>query len=405
MTSIFQKNPYVFIDKEDNRKLVNTVTGEKLLCGEKIIEIISFLEEPKNLSDITLHFEEIKNDIPNVLSSLVAKKFLIKNQEFEKAITALKPYTPHLFNLPQLLEKTHSNITEASVGFIGIPLGIGNRGNGAAGNFPNILRAFTSKYGVNLSTKISFDSIGSTNEFEQILDLIQQKKLFDLGNIFFDSKESPHFMYKKIHTISKKIFVEAKIIPFFIGGDHSISYPIIKAALDKYGEDLCVLHFDAHTDTYKSTYDKINHNHDIHHHGNFLSKCFEVGLKHAYQFGIRGIVNMNQKSNENQTIYWAHQIQEILSNEIVIKSLPKDKKYYITFDFDVIDPIYFKGTSTPVINGLTIRECKQLLRKVLHDKEIIGIDIVELYGDNEEAEITKQIACEIIFELLNGINN
>lgn len=405
MSSVFQINPYVLIDKEDQRKLVNTVTGEKLLVGDKIIEIVQFLQNAKSEKEMLQKFPDIGEDLTGILDTLTHKKYLIKDNAFDKAITAIKPYTPHLFNLPYLTESKAAKITSKPVGFVGVPLGVGNRSNYSSSEFPNSLRAFSSKYNINLGpgAVLETEALGGKERYIALFELIKNKRLYDLGNVFFDSKESPNFMYEKTYNLSKQLFDQDKVTPFFIGGDHSVSAPVIKAAIEKYGDDLCVLHFDAHTDTYSSTYDKIKHHNEVHHHGNFMSKCFEFGLKHAYQFGIRGLVNFNQKSNENQSIYWAHKLIEQIENEHTFEELPKDKKYYVTFDFDIIDPIYFKGTTTPVINGLSTSQCKQLILSTLKNKEIIGVDIVELYVDAPEAEINKQIACEIIFELLNVI--
>lgn len=406
MSSVYQINPYVLIDKEDQHKIVNTVTGEKLLVGDKIIEITEFLQHPKSMHELLQQFPDIAADLSGILDTLTHKKYLIKDNAFDIAITAIKPYTPHLFNLPYLSESKTAHYTSKPIGFIGVPLGVGNRSNHSSSEFPNSLRAFSNKYNINLGPEAVFETnaLGEKERYSHLLELIKNKRLFDLGNVFFDSKESPNFMYEKTYQLSKKLFDQDKIIPFFIGGDHSMSAPVIKAAIEKYGNDLCVLHFDAHTDTYSSTYDKIKHPHEVHHHGNFMSKCFASGLKHAYQFGIRGLVNFSQKSNKNRSIYWAHKLVELIKNKHPFEELPKDKKYYITFDFDILDPVYFKGTTTPVINGLSVDQCKELLWTTLKNKAIIGVDIVELYTDTPEQEINKQIACEIIFELLNAID-
>ncbi|PTT27092.1 hypothetical protein DBR28_17450, partial [Chryseobacterium sp. HMWF028] len=311
-------------------------------------------------------------------------------------------HTPHLFNLPY--RSIDASLDKKSVGFIGIPLGIGNKENINSSLLANVLRSYTKKYGLDLSAASLVESNvfgGTTEDYQVLLGKIKGGEIFDYGNIFFNTQESPNFMYEKIYRIAQKTFDRENLIPFFIGGDHSISYPLIKAAIDKYGDDLCVLHFDAHTDTYTSDYDKIKNIDTIHHHGNFMTKCFEDGLKHAFQFGIRGIVNNRQKSNENRTIIWAHEVKRIIKNSELFKDIPAGKKYYITFDFDVLDPVYFSNTSTPVINGLTYEECKETFNTLLAGKEIIGCDIVEVYPNGND--LASQIVCQVIFDLMNNI--
>lgn len=407
MGVMIQTNPYVIIDNSNSDKLSNKLTGEKILCGEKIIELINFLKGPKSYVDIEAAFFDIKDELPQLIDALLAKKFLLKPGQLEEAVTTISPCTPHLFNLPFLAKNRKQASKDKNVVFVGVPLGIGNKSNNSSSTYPNALRNYTDKYGIKLNRESSFNpkSVGLSKEFEGLKKLIDEGRLFDIGNMFFDMNESPEFCYEKIATLAKGLYKDGDTqIPFFLGGDHSISYPLIKSAVETFGDDLCVIHFDAHTDTYGSPYHQIKHHRKIHHHGNFLTKCFEAGLKHAYQFGIRGLVNSNQSgNNEFQTIYWSSETKELIKANHLFDELPKDKKYYVTFDFDVLDPLFFKGTTTPVINGFSLEECQYLIKTVLQDRQVIGLDIVELYTNVDDLTMTHQIAAQFIFNLLNAI--
>jgi agmatinase len=402
MNTKIQANPYIVKENPNEDKLSNTLTGEKILCGEKIIELILFLKEPKDLASIEGKFEEIKEELPQLIQTLLLKKFLFEEDKIEDSITTITPCNPHLYNLPYLSKSKKQQLIDKAIVFVGVPLGIGNKSNSSSSLYPNSFRNYLAKYGLKLDKESFLNFKAFNSEFENVKMLKDEGRLFDLGNVFFDLNESPTFCYQKIETIARGLFKEATSqLPFFIGGDHSISFPIIKAAIDQYGDDLCVIHFDAHTDTYDSPYSQIKHNQKIHHHGNFLTKCFESGLRHAYQFGIRGIVNCNHKENIHQSIFWCNELKNLIKENDSFSSLPKNKKYYVTFDFDVLDPLCFSGTTTPVIDGLTLNECAKLIELVLKDKEIIGIDIVELYTDKGELNQTHQIANYIILQLLN----
>jgi agmatinase len=407
MESKIQANPYIFKDSSTEDKLSNKLTGETILCGETIIELINFLKEPKEFNLIEEKFYEIKDELPQLIHTLLAKKFLFKENDVEDSVTAIRPCAPHLFNLPFLSKQKLHNLNKKAIVFVGVPFGMGNKINTTSAYYPNSLRNYTQKYRIKLDRDSVFNTnaIGFDNEFQTLKQIKEEGRLFDNGNIFFDSNESLTFCYDKIGKISKVLFEDsANQIPFFIGGDHSISYPIIKSALEKFGDDLCVIHFDAHTDTYDSPYSKINHHKKNHHHGNFLTECFKAGLKQVYQFGIRGLVNCNQDENEFQTIYWCNQTKKLIQENHAFDELPKNKKYYVTFDFDVLDPQFFNGTSTPVINGFTLEECTSLIKLVLKDKEVIGLDVVELYTDKNDLELTHQVASQFIFNLLNAIS-
>ncbi len=407
MNSIIQTNPYVLVDSEAKDKLSNKLTGEKILCGDKIIELVNFLKAPRAYESIEQEFSEIKEQLPQVIDALLAKKFLLKPDQLEEAVTTITPCTPHLFNLPFFSKSKKNEINDKGIVFVGVPLGIGNKTNQTASYYPNALRNYSEKYGIKLNAGSNFNvkSFGPKNNYQNLQTLIDEGRLFDIGNMFFDLNESPDFCYEKVESIASDLFKESeKQIPFFVGGDHSISYPLIKAAVDEFGNDLCVIHFDAHTDTYGSPYNQIKHGKKIHHHGNFLTKCFENGLKHAYQFGIRGMVNSNQSdTSEFQTIYWSGETKELIKSGHLFEELPKDKKYYVTFDFDVLDPLFFAGTTTPVINGFTLEECQYLINHVIKGRDIVGVDVVELYTDKGEIGVTHQIAIQFILDLLNAI--
>lgn len=172
-----------------------------------------------------------------------------------------------------------------------------------------------------------------------------------------------------------------------LGGDHFITYPLLKAHVARHGP-LALVQFDAHQDTWHPEAGRIDH-------GSFVARAVMEKLidpKHSIQIGIRTIAPS------------AHGIEMIDANRIetlgvagVVKRILKRvgrKKAYLTFDIDALDPAFAPGTGTPVAGGLTSREALLMLRglKSIH---FVGFDVVEVSPPYDHAEITAIAAAHI----------
>lgn len=185
-----------------------------------------------------------------------------------------------------------------------------------------------------------------------------------------------------------------------IGGDHSTTLPILRAAHKKYGK-LALIHFDAHLDTYPAAWGCE------YHHGTFARHAFQEGLvdpKKSYQIGIRGPLagkddlDFVQKSGVN--VITIDDIRkpglEVFLNQLKISP---DLPTYISFDIDCLDPAFAPGTGTPVVGGLTTYEVQRILRS-LHLPKLIGADIVEVCPAYDHGDITQLAAVDVLFEML-----
>ena len=124
-----------------------------------------------------------------------------------------------------------------------------------------------------------------------------------------------------------------------------------------------------------------------------------------HQFGVRGLSNIgNENVNEKQHIYYNKEVKEIIYESKDV-DLPLNVPYYLTIDIDVIDPSFAPGTSTPVPGGLNHFELINLLQIILKDKNLIGVDLVEINPEKDINSLTVNIGVEIIVFLLNLISN
>lgn len=242
-------------------------------------------------------------------------------------------------------------------------------------------------------------SLGRMYHWERKLHLIDRISVADLG----DAPISP--VNQKESFASIQSFFEGllnrdkKFVA--IGGDHSISLPLLRVVSKKYGP-LSLIHFDAHLDTYPSAWGSE------YHHGTFLRHAILEALIDpisSLHIGLRGPL-ADQKDldfvKEHQlNLITVEQLRENGLNHFLSHQWPsfESRPVYITFDIDCLDPSMAPGTGTPVVGGLTTYEVQKLLR-ALKIQNLVAGDIVEICPPFDSSEITSLAGADILFELM-----
>jgi arginase len=175
--------------------------------------------------------------------------------------------------------------------------------------------------------------------------------------------------------------------PVSLGGDHSITYPIVKAFARHY-RDLTIFHFDAHPDLY----DEFEGNRLS--HACPFARIMEAGLaKRLVQVGIR---TTNRHLREQAKRFGVEVVE--------MRSLPAYSKLkatgpvYISFDMDVLDPAFAPGISHREPGGMSVREAVAHLHTI--EGAIVGADIVEYNPVQDVAGVTATVAAKILKEIL-----
>lgn len=224
------------------------------------------------------------------------------------------------------------------------------------------------------------------------------------GIDYGDLKVHPGYIdysYEAIEEQLNPIFAKG-IVPIMLGGDHSISYPHVKAAANAYGP-VSLVHFDSHTDTGKSMDERKKHS-----HGTMFRYAAEEGLINAatsIQIGMRGTPFALNALDESRALGY-----EVLSTDDTKKlSIPElcerikqrvgDNPVFLTFDIDFLDPVFAPGTGTPEVGGFTTYEAQQMLRG-LAGLNLIGFDLVEVLPDRDLTKVTSLNAANIVFEFI-----
>jgi agmatinase len=185
-----------------------------------------------------------------------------------------------------------------------------------------------------------------------------------------------------------------------VGGDHSISLPILRAVANKRGS-VSLIQFDAHNDLWDEYFGSK------YSHGTPFRRAFEEGLLRdgdVLQVGLRGQVY----GEDDFDFARAHKVRMVTAEEFHEKGLAivqrhlrvfRRKLVYVTLDIDVVDPAFAPGTGTPQVGGLTSVQILELVRS-LRGLNIVGCDLVEVSPPYDNGGITSLLAANLLFELL-----
>ncbi len=187
-----------------------------------------------------------------------------------------------------------------------------------------------------------------------------------------------------------------------LGGDHSITLPLMRATAKKYGP-LSLVHIDAHIDTWEEEFEDSPYSHGTPFRNALLEGLIRQG--EYIQIGIRGPLS-GEKDYQEAVELGAHiiTIHDVFEKGItkVIEKIHQSCKgpVYVTIDIDSADPAYAPGTGTPEIGGLTSYQLLQLVRG-LQGLNLVGFDIVEVSPPYDHSDITAMLASNIVFEYLS----
>ena len=177
-----------------------------------------------------------------------------------------------------------------------------------------------------------------------------------------------------------------------LGGDHFVTWPLLKAHAEKHGP-IALVQFDAHQDTWDDDGKRVDH-------GTFISRAVKDGIidpKKSIQVGIRTVAT-DDCGIEIIDALTAH---EMKATEIAerIYARTGGKNVYLTFDIDCLDPAFAPGTGTPVSGGFSMAQVQLILRQ-LKNLEIIGSDVVEVSPAYDHADITSIAGANVAMFML-----
>ena len=310
---------------------------------------------------------------------------------------------PTFFRLPIALTPEDLKVGDVDVAFLGAhtDMGMGHRG---ASQGPNALRASAGDY-------LTW-GLASMSHMGTLVNPFAQMKMVDYGDAPIDplstdrTNEAVRHMVREITEVVRSD--GSHVIPFIIGGDHSLAYPDIMGVTDVYGKgNVSIVHFDAH-------YDGTMWFGHLASHGSWVKRLIHEGHipgRNWIQVGLRGYYP------DAETFQWMrdegmryHPMAEVERRgwdavlEDVIKEAKESEYIFISWDVDVMDPAYVTGTGTPEPGGLGPREAFTIMRRLCAESNVIGVDIVELAPERDQTYLSTMNVNRVIRECLTGIS-
>ena len=285
------------------------------------------------------------------------------------------PYRPEAASLP--------DFGGLQVALIGVPMDLGVTNRAGARLGPRAVRAV--------------ERIGPYNHALRVTPLAERRAA-DVGDVPLQSRFLLADSIADIEVFYGRVR-EAGVVPLSVGGDHSITYPIL-TALGR-GRPLGLVHIDAHCDT-----SGPQEGTRFHHGGPFRQAVLDGVLdpERTIQIGIRGASEMlcEFSTVSGMTVIHAEDIDTLGIDAVAARAraVVGDLPFYISFDVDALDPAFAPGTGTPEVGGLTPREAQRLLR-ALAGLPVIGGDVVEVAPQYDATTVTAQIGAQVLFEIFS----
>lgn len=272
------------------------------------------------------------------------------------------------------------------VGFIGIPMDIGTSWRSGTRMGPKQLReqsAMIRPYNIQTGAA-PFDAL----------------QCADLGDVAINTFS----LHESIRIITEAYTSHLRhdFIPMTLGGDHTLTLPVLRAVAARHGP-LALVHVDAHADVNDEMFGERET------HGTVFRRAYEEGLitpDKVFQIGLRGTGYTADDFTEaagwgfNQypaPDLWHKSLSPLAAQ---VKAKIGDQPCYITFDIDSLDPAYAPGTGTPEIGGLTTPQAMELIRG-LRGLNIVGCDLVEVSPPYDPSGNTALTGANLMFEMLS----
>ncbi len=296
------------------------------------------------------------------------------------------PYAgiPTLLDAPHLpIDSSNPDFGDLQIALYGMPMDLGVTNRTGARFGPRALRAI--------------ERIGP---YHDILDCapIHEMSVADIGDVPFRSRYDLHKSLDDIESFVSTLKASG-VIPIGVGGDHSVTHPIMKVL----GKDQPVglVHIDAHCDTSGPTEGE-----KFHHGGPFRNAVLDGVLdpERTIQIGIRGSAEYiwEFSTASGMTIIHAAEISDMGITAIIEKArkIIGDGPTYISIDVDGLDPVFAPGTGTPEAGGLSMREAMAIIRGMA-GANIVGGDVVEVAPQYDATTNTAQNGAQLLFDILS----
>lgn len=289
----------------------------------------------------------------------------------------------------------HDPAAPTAFTLLGIPFDGNTTGLPGARFGPSAIRASVEgiRYGVD---PVTHTPLGFW-DFAAQRALLPGVSFADAGDVHVATGEDPVALYSRVTDVVRDLLATGTI-PIVLGGDHSLTAPVLSAFPP---QPLQVLHLDAHTDLGALERDDETRLH----HGNVFSVVLDErpDLVRLVQVGLRGIIEAGHHAEPERVLGVG--IDQLRAGGIAsaLAGLDPAIPTYVSIDIDVVDPSFAPSTGTPVPGGMLPHELKAILREAGARVPIAGIDVMEVARPHGPADGTAFIAAEAVLTLADAL--
>jgi len=282
---------------------------------------------------------------------------------------------------------------DADVAVLGIPYDCGTGFRPGSRFGPREIRSNSMRF----SAWGSWKGGGGYWDINQKKQMLSGVRIVDCGDVdvaYYDIERNMRLITESVRAI-----LQRKALPVLLGGDHSVTFPVVRA-FEAFGP-LDIVHIDAHLDFIEDVEGMKYAS------GSPLRRIRELGfVRHMTHLGIRDI--RSRASDYADATHLGSQIitrEEIRDAgvEAVLAKMPAMGNVYVTIDIDGLDPSIAPGTGSPTVDGLLYHEVRKLLQGVTKKGNIVGFDLVEVNPAVDLHGQTSLLATTLVAEILGAV--
>ena len=283
---------------------------------------------------------------------------------------------PYVTNLEKL---------DADFAVLGVPFDEGTWGQPGERYGPREMREASQEYNHDLTEGFYYIDGDRT--------VLKGKRWADVGDIAI-MPTVPAQTNDKV-TAAVKTILAHKAFPIVIGGDHSITYPALRA----FDQPLTLIHIDAHLDTWNGAPDNLDH-------ASWVLRAAQLPqVTKIIQIGMRGLANDPEAVGNARRLH----TQIITAEELhrrgvawVLSQIAAAGNIYVSFDVDSMDPTLAPGTGTLEPGGLNFAEIEELMTGIPVKGKLVGLDIMEVNPLRDSSGRTAQTAIRLMVDMLGA---
>lgn len=411
MRALTPKTPLVVSPTLAVRRLGEEVLlesgGTYLECSAGVLDALALLQDPVSLEQLAERIGKSLEATGQLLAPLLDGLFIVP-QPLARALAvgATRP-AARCIGMPLPFQRLGADAAPG-IAIVGAPVGMGAGPEGLPSHGPHLVRqAFPTFFNPPHDNPLLEKWQVQPGSLAHVQDLDFRRRyavehlprVFDVGDVMYQEGEGLELYGQRLGFVLERLAAN-QLRPFLIGGDHSLTRFAAGALLERH-EALGIIHFDAHHDMYKGLpAAPLSHANPFAHliTDPRLASLLQVGLRSSFE---QIDASLSPVSEPKLRYVSALECQTASAREI-FGGLRTDIPYYLSFDIDVLDPIYAPETGMPELGGLSYYQCITLVDYVARHFNLVGMDLVEVAGSERRVNWAARIGARVMAQAVLG---